>query len=90
MAASVTTVRANMDKKEFKSVLSCVIGRILLYLYVLLTEWIQCDAIRLGQIENSHEYGRVGVFRIQIRSLVQKFQKCQFSNCSHLVASHCM
>ena len=39
-----------------------------------------------------HEYGRVGVFRIKIRSLFLKLQpleKCQFSNCSHLIASHC-
>ena len=39
-----------------------------------------------------HEYGRVGVFRIKISSLLPKLQpleKCQFSNCSHLIASHC-
>ena len=39
-----------------------------------------------------HEYGRVGVFRIRIRSLLLKLQpleKCQLSNCSHLIASHC-
>ena len=32
-------------------------------------------------------------FRIKIRSLVQKLQpleKCQVSNCSHLIASHCI
>ena len=40
----------------------------------------------------SHEYGRVGVFRIKISSLLPKLQpleKCQFSNCSHLIESHC-
>ena len=40
-----------------------------------------------------HEFGRVGVFRIKIRSLVQKFyplEKCQLSNCSYLIASHCI
>ena len=40
-----------------------------------------------------HEYGRVGVFRIKISSLLPKLQpleKCQFSNCSHLIASHCI
>ena len=39
-----------------------------------------------------HDYGRVGVFNIRIRSLVKKLQplgKCQFSNCSHQIASHC-
>ena len=39
-----------------------------------------------------HENGRVGVFRMKMRTLVQKLQpleKCQFSNCSHLIASHC-
>ena len=38
------------------------------------------------------ECGQVGVFNIKIRSLVQKLlrlEKCQFSNCSHLIASHC-
>ena len=36
-----------------------------------------------------HEYGRVAVFRIKMRFLVQKLwprEKCQFSNCSHLFA----
>ena len=36
------------------------------------------------------EYRRVGVFRIKISSLLPKLQpleKCQFSNCSHLIAS---
>ena len=40
----------------------------------------------------SNEYGRVKVFRIKIKSLVLKLQpleKCQFANCSHLIASHC-
>ena len=39
-----------------------------------------------------HEYGRVGVFRIKISSLLPKLkplEKCQFSNCSHLIALHC-
>ena len=39
-----------------------------------------------------HEYGRVEVFKIKKRSLVQKLQpleKFQFSNVSHLIASHC-
>ena len=38
-----------------------------------------------------HEYGRREVFRIKMRSLVQssKLEKCKFSNCSHLIASHC-
>ena len=39
-----------------------------------------------------NDYGQVGVFRIKMRSLVQKLQpleKCQFFNCSHLIASHC-
>ena len=39
-----------------------------------------------------HEYGRLGDFRIKMRSLIQKLQplkKCQFSNCSHLIVSHC-
>ena len=40
-----------------------------------------------------HESGPVGVFGIKIRSLLPKLQpleKCQFSNCSHLIASHCI
>ena len=40
-----------------------------------------------------HEYGQIGVFRNKMISLVQKLQpleKCQFSNCSHLIASHCI
>ena len=40
-----------------------------------------------------HEYGRVGVFRIKMHSLVQKLKplkNCHFSNCCHLFASHCM
>ena len=40
-----------------------------------------------------HEYGRVGVFRIKISLLLPKLQpleKCQFANCSHLIASHCI
>ena len=39
-----------------------------------------------------HEYGRVGVFRIKISPLLLKYQpleKCQFSNCSYLIASQC-
>ena len=39
-----------------------------------------------------HEYGRVEVLRIKMSSLVQKLdplEKCQFSNCSNLIASHC-
>ena len=39
-----------------------------------------------------HEYRPVEVFKIKIRSLVQKlyrFEKYQFSNCSYLIASHC-
>ena len=39
-----------------------------------------------------HEYGRVRVIRIKMRTLVQKLQpleKCQFLNCSQLIASHC-
>ena len=39
-----------------------------------------------------YEYGQVGVFRIKIRSLVQKLQpleKCQSSKCFHLIESHC-
>ena len=39
-----------------------------------------------------NKFGRVGVFRIKIRSLLLKLQpleQCQFSNCSHLIASHC-
>ena len=38
------------------------------------------------------ENGRIGVFRMKMRALVQKLkslEKCQFSNCSHLIASHC-
>ena len=37
-----------------------------------------------------HKYGREGVLRVKMRSLVMKlqsFEKCQFSNCSHLFAS---
>ena len=40
-----------------------------------------------------YEYGRVEVFRTKIRPLIQKLQslkKCQFSKCSHLIASHCI
>ena len=39
-----------------------------------------------------HEYGRVGVFGIKISSSLPKLQHletCQFSSCSHLIASHC-
>ena len=34
-----------------------------------------------------NKYGRVGVFRIKMRSLVKKlwpFEKCQISNCSKI------
>ena len=37
------------------------------------------------------EYGRVGVFRIKMRSLVQKLkplEKCHFCNCSDQIESH--
>ena len=40
-----------------------------------------------------HEYGSVGVLKIKMRSSVRKlelFENWQFSNCSHLIASHCM
>ena len=39
-----------------------------------------------------HKYGQLGLFRIRMRSLLQKIQpleKGQFSNCSYLIASHC-
>ena len=39
-----------------------------------------------------HEYRRVGVFRVKMRSLVQEIQaleKCQFSNWCHLIESNC-
>ena len=55
-----------------------------------------CDEIRSEQFEQiitftRHEYGRVRVFRNKMRSLVQKLkplEKCQFSNCFYLIASH--
>ena len=39
-----------------------------------------------------HKYGQAGVFKIEMWSIVQKLEplkKCQFSNCSDLIASQC-
>ena len=64
---------------------------------------IQCEAIRSEPFsyeqhaqtvsKQKTEYGQVGVFRIKMKSLGQKLQpleKCQFSSCCHLIASHCI
>ena len=40
-----------------------------------------------------NEYGRVGIFRIKKISIIQELElleKCQFPNCSDLIASHCI
>ena len=66
------------------------------------TDKFQKDTIYEQQVQTSsehkitfarHEYGQVNVFRIRMRSLVQHLQpleKCQFYNCSHLIASQCI